>query len=96
MVKLVFAPIGFITGFAAGVAARKGFERIWAVFDEDEPPQPDQRDAPMVKMVAALAIEGVVFRVVKGVTDHGTRRAVAGFTGRWPGEEPAAEAAEEP
>ncbi len=93
MVKLIFAPVGFVTGFAAGVAARKGFERIWAVFDEEEPPQPDQRDAPVVKMVAALAIEGVVFRVVKGMTDNGTRRAVASFTGRWPGEDPAAEEA---
>lgn len=93
MVKLVFAPIGILAGFVAGIAARKGFERIWSLVDEDEPPQPDQRNVPFLKMVAALAIEGAVFRIVKGVTDNGTRRGVANLTGRWPGEDPAAEEA---
>jgi Protein of unknown function (DUF4235) len=93
MVKLIFAPVGIAAGLIAGIAARKGFERIWAVIDEEEPPQPDQRDVPVVKMVAALALEGAVFRVVKGLADNGARRGVANFTGRWPGEDPAAEEA---
>jgi hypothetical protein len=89
--KLLFAPVGIAAGLVAGMAARKGFERIWAAIDEEEPPQPDQRDVPVVKMIAALAIEGAVFRVVKGLADNGSRRGVAHLTGRWPGEDPAAE-----
>ncbi len=61
------------------------------MIDDGEPPQPDQRDVPVGKMLAALAIEGAVFRVVKGLADNGTRRGVANLTGRWPGEDPAAE-----
>ncbi len=91
MVKLFFAPFGLAAGIVAGIAARKGFERLWTVVDEEEPPQPDQRGAPLVKLIAALAIEGAVFRVVKGVADNGARRWVASMTGRWPGEDPAAE-----
>lgn len=91
MVKLVYAPIGIVAGLIAGLTARKGFERLWAVIDKEEPPQPDQQRAPIVKLVVALALEGAVFRVVKGVADNGARRWVARFTGRWPGEEPAAE-----
>ena len=41
--KLVFAPIGILTGLLAGVAAQKIFERLWAVIDDEEPPAPDQR-----------------------------------------------------
>ena len=91
--KLLFAPIGIAAGLLAGVAAKKSFERVWAAFDEEDPPQPDQADASYPKLIAALAIEGAVFRLTKGVVDHGTRRAFARATGRWPGEDPSAERA---
>jgi hypothetical protein len=38
-------------------------------------------------LVAALLFEGAIFRLVKGLTDHGARRAFARTTGTWPGEE---------
>lgn len=88
--KLLFAPIGIIAGLLAGMIAQKGFDRLWAVFDEEEPPEPDQRDAPYSKLIAALVVEGAVFRLTKGVVDHGVRSGFARMTGRWPGENPAA------
>lgn len=84
--KLVFAPIGIVAGLLAGFAAQKGFERLWAVFDDAEPPEPDQEDLDYPKLIAALLVEGAVFRLTKGVVDHGVRRGFAGLTGRWPGE----------
>ena len=66
---------------------KKAFEQLWAVIDDEEPPEPDQRDAPKLKLVAALAIEGAIFRLVKGMTDYGARRTFAGATGSWPGED---------
>ncbi len=85
--KLIFAPVGVIAGLLAGLLAKKGFERLWAVFDEEEPPEPDQRDASYPKLAAALLVEGAVFRLTKGLVDHGMRRGFARMTGRWPGEE---------
>lgn len=85
--KLVFAPIGIIAGLLAGLVAQKGFERLWAVFDDEEPPEPDQRDASYPKLIAALVVEGAVFRLTKGVVDHGVRTGFARMTGSWPGEE---------
>jgi hypothetical protein len=38
-------------------------------------------------MLAALAIEGAIFRAVKGAFDHYARVSFARFTGTWPGEE---------
>jgi hypothetical protein len=35
----------------------------------------------------ALVIEGALFRLVKGLFDHASRRGFAKATGSWPGEE---------
>lgn len=85
--KLIFAPIGIVFGLIAGALGRKAFERIWGLVDDQEPPQPEHRDVSWPKLVAALAIEGAIFRLAKGLVDHGTRAAFANTTGRWPGEE---------
>jgi len=85
-VKLIFAPIGIIAGLLAGFAAQKVFERLWAVIDDEDPPEPDQREARYSKLVAALLIEGAVFRLTKGLVDHGVRGGFARLTGSWPGE----------
>jgi hypothetical protein len=87
--KLFFAPIGIIAGLLAGMVAQKGFDRLWAVFDDEEPPEPDQRDASYPKLIAALLVEGAVFRLTKGMVDHGVRGGFARMTGTWPGEKSA-------
>lgn len=91
--KLLFAPISIGAGLLAGLVAQKAFERLWAVVDDEEPPEPDNRDARMVKLIAALIVEGAVFRLVKGMTDRGARSGFAKLTGRWPGDDPARESA---
>jgi hypothetical protein len=85
--KLIFAPIGIVSGLLAGWVAQKAFERLWSVFDDEEAPEPGQRDASLPKLATALAVEGAVFRLTKGLVDRGARRAFAGFTGSWPGED---------
>ena len=87
--KLIYMPVGIISGIVAGLVARKGFDRIWSLIDGGEPPGPDQREASLPKLIAALAIEGAVFRVTKGIVDRGTRGGFARLTGTWPGEKPA-------
>ena len=89
--KLIFAPIGILAGLLAGFLAQKGFERVWALFDEEDAPAPDQRDVPLPKLIGALVVEGAVFRLVKGLVDHGTRKGFSNLTGTWPGEDPGEE-----
>ncbi|MBS1679851.1 MAG: DUF4235 domain-containing protein [Actinobacteria bacterium] len=89
MKKILFAPVGIGAGIVAGVVARKTFEKAWAVIDDDEPPEPHDRGVSTGKLLAALAIEGAIFRVTKGLVDHQARSAFAGATGRWPGKDPA-------
>jgi hypothetical protein len=85
--KLAFVPVSIIGGILAGLVGRKAFDAIWGRVDDQEPPQPDHREAGLVKLAIALAIEGAIFRLVKGLFDHAARRGFARMTGEWPGEE---------
>jgi hypothetical protein len=88
-VKLLFAPIGIGAGLLAGLIAQKGFDRLWSAIDDDEAPEPDQREVALPKLIAALVIEGAIFRLVKGLVERGARSGFARATGTWPGDEPA-------
>jgi hypothetical protein len=82
----VFLPIGLAAGLAAGQLSKKLFDAIWGVIDDEEAPRPKHREISVAKLAAALAIEGAVFRTVRGLADHGSRRTFARLTGSWPGE----------
>jgi hypothetical protein len=85
--KVLFIPVGILTSLVAGALARWGVRRIWAAFDDEDAPEPDQREATFARLVPALLLEGAVFRLVKGVVDNSSRRSFQHLTGRWPGEE---------
>jgi Protein of unknown function (DUF4235) len=85
--RVLFAPIGIVAGLIAGLVAQKLFERVWALIDEEEAPEPAQNGVPLAKLVPALLIEGAVFRLTKGMVDRGTRKGFARLTGRWPGDD---------
>jgi len=85
--KFIFAPIGIVLGLIAGMAASKIFQQIWGLIDKEEPPKPEHREFSWPKLIGALLIEGAIFRLVKGLVDHGTRTSFAKVTGSWPGEE---------
>jgi hypothetical protein len=85
--KIVFTPISIVLGLIAGMIGSKIFEKIWSLVDEEEPPSPEHREFSWPKLIAALLVEGAIFRLVKGLTDHGARTTFAKATGSWPGEE---------
>ena len=86
--KLIFTPFSIALGLAMGIVGRKIFEQVWGLIDEDGPPHPQHRETGgVVKLVAALLLEGAIFRLVRGMADHGVRHGVAKLTGSWPGEE---------
>lgn len=83
----IFTPIGLIVGLAAGQVSKKIFDFAWGLVDDEEAPRPKHREIPLVKLLAALLVEGAIARVVRGFVDHGTRQGWARLTGTWPGEE---------
>ena len=87
MGKVFFIPFGVIAGLIAGFLGKKVFDVAWGLVDDEEPPEAEHRDVPLGKLVLANALQGAIFRATRAVADHGTRRAFAGVTGAWPGEE---------
>jgi Protein of unknown function (DUF4235) len=85
--KLAFTPLSIALGLLAGLIGKKIFEQAWGLIDDQEPPDAKHREINFTKLIFALIFEGAIFRLVKGLTDHGARRAFAGVTGAWPGEE---------
>jgi hypothetical protein len=84
---LLFKPFSIIAGLIAGFIGKKVFEQIWALFDDQEPPESEDRHAEWGKIIAAAALEGAIFRATKEAVDHSARMAFANVTGSWPGDE---------
>jgi hypothetical protein len=87
MSKFMFIPVSVVGGLAAGFVGKKIFEQIWGLIDKDEPPDPKHRETTWIKLIAALALEGAIFRAIRGLFDHAARRGFARTVGVWPGEE---------
>lgn len=85
--KLIFTPFSIGLGLLAGLAGKRIFEHVWALIDDEEPPDSKHREGTWTKMIASAAIQGAIFRVVKSVVDRGARTGVLNLTGSWPGEE---------
>lgn len=75
--KFVFTPVSLL----AGLVGKKIFERLWSLVDDEEPPRPEHHEFSWPKLIAALLFEGAIFRLAKGLIDHGLRRSFAKATG---------------
>ena len=85
--KFLFLPFSIAAGLIAGFMSKKIFDSIWRLVDKQEAPEAEHRQISLVKLMLALAIEGAVFRAVRGLVDHGARRSFQRVTGSWPGDE---------
>jgi|CZKG01.1.fsa_nt_gi hypothetical protein len=86
MSKLIFLPVSAAAGLLSGLIGKKLFDRVWRLIDEDDPPRAEQRRINPGKLALALALEGALFRAVRGLVDHASREGFARVTGIWPGE----------
>ncbi len=87
MGKLLFIPFSLVAGLIAGLLSKKVFDLAWGLVDDEEPPEPEHRDVSWAKLAVAMALQGAIFRAVRGLSDRGSRMAFYRFTGEWPGEE---------
>ena len=85
--KFLFLPVSIAVGVLGGIVSKKLFDFVWGLIDDEEAPEPKHREIDLAKLVPALAIEGALFRLVRGMADHGSRQGFFRLTGSWPGEE---------
>jgi hypothetical protein len=83
--RYAYKPVGLLLGMAAGAVAGFAFEQVWRVIPgTGEPPHPTDRDRRVGEILAAAALQGAVFAVVRALVDRGGAHAVRRLTGNWP------------
>lgn len=88
--KLLYRPVGLLSGVLGGMVAGVLFKQIWkrvspSVGDDADPPGPLQSEYPMREVVLAAMLHGAVFAGVRAVVDRQGARAFQRATGEWPG-----------
>jgi hypothetical protein len=87
MGKLIYRPFGITIGILAGFVSKKLFNTVWGIFDDEEPPKPTTKETNWPKVLAAAAVQGIVFKTVRAVVDRGGAKGFHHLTGSWPGPE---------
>lgn len=85
--KLIYKPFAILVGILAGVLSKKAFARVWEAIAEEDPRDPDDRDASWGEVIAAAAISGAVIKVVQALVRRGGAKGFERATGYWPGDE---------
>ena len=83
--KIAYKPVGLLLGVAAGVVAGAIFKQVWRVASgDDDAPNATDEDRGWGEIVAAAALQGAIFAVVKALVDRGGAASVRKLTGTWP------------
>jgi hypothetical protein len=85
--NLLYKPFGLLFSVLGGVLAGAVFRQVWMrVSDEPDPPNPTDSNYGWREILAAAAIEGAIFGLVRAAIDRGGARGYQKLTGTWPGE----------
>jgi Protein of unknown function (DUF4235) len=83
--KLVYKPVGLLAGAAAGLIAGVMVKQMWrAASGEEDTPDALDEQRGWGEILAAAALQGVVFAVVRAVVDRASAQGVRRLTGHWP------------
>ncbi len=85
MTKLMYRPVGWIAGAAAGVLAGALFKQAWRLAaGEDDAPDALDEQRGWTEVLAAAALQGAIFAIVKAAVDRASATGVRKMTGTWP------------
>ncbi|SBV26699.1 Protein of unknown function [Micromonospora krabiensis] len=83
--RAAYKPVGVLLGLAAGMLAGNIFRQVWKLTAGDgEAPNPTDEDRRWGEILAAAALQGAIFSVVRAAVDRGGAVGVRRLTGRWP------------
>ena len=84
--SLIYKPFGFILGIIAGLIGRRVFDYTWEKIDDEDPPKGTTEEAEWPKVLAAAALQGVIFQTVRVIVNRYGAMGWRHLTGVWPGE----------
>lgn len=84
--KVAYRPVGLLLGVGAGLLAGAVFKQVWRLAaGDDDAPDPVDEERGWGEVLAAAALQGAIFAVVRAAVDRGGAVGVRRMTGRWPG-----------
>ena len=86
IVTILYKPIGIIAGILAGLLSSRIFNFLWSRIDDEDPPKANTEAVPIGKVLAAAALQGMVFKTVRATVDRKMAEGTRYVTGIWPGE----------
>jgi hypothetical protein len=85
MNKVLYKPFSIAFSVAGGIAAGVVFKQIWKrLSGEEDAPEATSREYGWGEVLAAAALQGAIFAVVKAAIDRGGAEGVRRLTGDWP------------
>jgi hypothetical protein len=83
--KLAYKPVGLLLGIGAGALAGLVFKEVWKLTaGDDDAPNATDEDRGWGEILAAAALQGAIFSLVKAAVDRGGAVGVRKMTGQWP------------
>ena len=83
--KVAYKPVGLLLGIGAGAIAGFVFKEVWKIASgDDDAPNATDEDRHWGEIIAAAALQGAIFAVVKALVDRGGATGVKKLTGEWP------------
>ncbi|MEH1166083.1 DUF4235 domain-containing protein [Micromonospora sp. CPCC 205539] len=83
--RVAYRPVGVLLGIAAGAVAGSIFRQVWkATAGDGEAPNATDEDRGWGEILAAAALQGAIFAVVRAAVDRGGAVGVRRMTGEWP------------
>jgi hypothetical protein len=83
--KLIYKPVGFALGAVAGMTAGFVFRHVWQIVARsDDVPDATDEERGWGEVLAAAALQGAIFAIVRAAVDRGGAVGVRRLTGRWP------------
>lgn len=84
--KLLYKPVGLGAGILGGLVANVLFGVVWKrLADEDDSPNATDEQRDLGEVLAAAALQGLIFAVVRAAIERTGAKLFARLTGEWPG-----------
>ena len=84
--KALYKPIGLTMGILSALISKRIFNFLWTKIDDEDPPKGTTQRAPWGKVLAAAALQGMIFKSTRVVADRYGAVGWNYLTGSWPGE----------
>jgi hypothetical protein len=83
--KIAYKPVGLLLSIGAGALAGVVFKQVWKMASgDDDTPNATDEERGWGEILAAAALQGAIFALVKAAIDRGGATGVRKLTGQWP------------